>query len=93
MLSYSHRFPFPSTHSPGLAKLVSKRLDIESLSLGRERCTLPGSLYVSGLVDVNGYVSAHARRKVLATIAIDRDDDRDALPNFGEVAAGVILCR
>jgi hypothetical protein len=33
MLSCSHRFPFPATHSLGLAKLVSKRLDIESLSL------------------------------------------------------------
>ncbi len=32
MLSCSHRFPFPATHSLGLAKLVSKRLDIESLS-------------------------------------------------------------
>src|SRR2546421_11293743 len=32
MPSYSHRFPSLATHSPGLAKLVSKRLDIESLS-------------------------------------------------------------
>jgi hypothetical protein len=32
MPSYSHRFPSLATHSPGLAKLVSKRLDKEGLS-------------------------------------------------------------
>jgi hypothetical protein len=32
LLSYIHCFPSLATHSLGLAKLVSKRLDIESLS-------------------------------------------------------------
>ncbi len=41
MLSCSHHFPFPATHFLGLAKFVSKRLDIESLSLlSSDACTV-----------------------------------------------------
>jgi hypothetical protein len=43
------------------------------------------------LVEVDGHCGAHARGERLAAIALQGDDDGDALADLGEVAAGVVL--
>jgi hypothetical protein len=50
MPCYSHRFPLSCPNSRSLAKLVSKRLDIESLSSKTRRCS-PASLQHSVLME------------------------------------------
>src|SRR5579875_141353 len=42
-------------------------------------------------MDVNGDFGAHAGHNLLAAGAVKRDEHRDALTDFGEVAAGIVL--
>lgn len=43
------------------------------------------------LVDMDRHAHAHTRHNGFATGGVERDHDRDALPNFGEIAARVVL--
>ena len=53
--------------------------------------SVPLILVGGQLMDVNGGHCIHARYDIFAAEAGYRDDNRDALANFGEVAAGIVL--